>query len=116
MDFQKVIVAFLLFILGQTLTWFQVFGQIKWPSLMKNHIWIPLLTAIPITLIFMYATKYAKIGFDGEAWPIRMLTFSAGILVFAVFTNLILNQPFTLKTIVSLLLATSLMLIQIFWK
>lgn len=116
MDIKKIIIAFAFFLLGQTLTWFQVFGQIRWPSLMKGYIWVPLLTSLPITLIFMYGTQFAKEGFEGEAWPIRMLTFSAGMVVFAIFTSIILGQPFNLKAGVSLSLALLLVLVQIIWK
>jgi len=116
MDVKSVIIAFALFLVGQTMTWFQVFGQIKWPSLMGSNMWIPIVTSVPITIVFMYGTKYAREGFDGEAWPIRILTFSAGMVVFAIFTSIILNQPFNMKAGVSLSIALLLILIQIFWK
>lgn len=112
----KLFLSFLFLIIAQSLAWIQMFGQFRWPSLMKEKIWIPIACSIPITIFFMLGAAYAKDIFDGKAWPVRMIAFSTGILVFSFLTNLYLGETINMKNVVSVLLALIIVLIQIFWK
>ena len=49
-------------------------------------------------------------------WPSRFISFGVGTLVFAVLVYTLNNEGITLKTAVSLVLATLLILTQILWK
>ena len=71
---------------------------------------------VPITWAFMEATRYAVSGFGGQFWPGRFTSFVAGIIVFTVMTYVFKEEAVNLKTGVSLLLALSLILVQLFWK
>jgi uncharacterized membrane protein YhhN len=105
-----------LFLLGQILAWYQTNGQFisVW---IKEH---PLLTAliggIPVGYSYILATQYTVAAFDGAVWPSRLLGFAMGILAFTTLTLIHLGETITLKTSVVLMLALSIILIQILWK
>ena len=105
----------LLFTLAQVTTWFQINGQFVWPILQKYPIIISI-TGVPVTYLLIQATKFAVRGFDGQLWPSRFLGFGVGIIVYAIMVQIFFSEGFSVKTIVSLLLATVLMLIQVFWR
>ena len=75
-----------------------------------------ILFGIPISFGYIYATKYAFAAFDGVLWPGRLLGFALGMIIFAILTNSYLGEGITTKVAVSLILATALVVIQIFWK
>ena len=60
--------------------------------------------------------KKVFIAFDGVIWPGRMLGFGMGMITFAIFASVFLGEGLTWKTITSIVLATSLVMIQVFWK
>ena len=104
-----------LFTIVQIITWFQLNGQFVYPWF-KNNILILCLFGIPISWFYIEATRYGFIAFDGLLWPGRLLGFATGIFSFAVCTNIFMGEGLTTKTLVSLILATALVVIQIFWK
>tara|TARA_Y100000592_G_scaffold87869_1_gene142965 strand:+ start:216 stop:566 length:351 start_codon:yes stop_codon:yes gene_type:complete len=104
-----------LFTIVQIITWFQLNGQFVYPWF-KNNMFILCLFGIPISWFYIEATRYGFIAFDGLLWPGRLLGFATGIFSFAVCTNIFMGEGLTLKTLVSLILATVLVVIQIFWK
>lgn len=112
----KLFLSFLFLIMAQSIAWIQMFGQFRWPQLFQGKIWIPIICSIPITLLFMLGANYAKEFFDGKAWPIRMITFSTGIIVFMAMSKIFLNESVDLKNIICIFLAIIIVLIQIFWN
>ena len=104
-----------LFLLVQVITWFQLNGQFVWPWF-KNNVFLLCLLGIPISWGYIEATRLSFIAFDGLIWPGRLLGFAAGMLTFAVCANVFMGEGLNAKTIVSLILATVLVCIQIFWK
>jgi len=105
----------LLFLLGQTLVWYQINGQFisDW---MKERPLLMSLLGVPISYVYIYATKDLVNAFDGDLWPQRLIGFSMGMVAFAFLTWIHLNQAITLKTAVTLALATAIVVIQIIWK
>ena len=103
------------FLLVQIVTWFQLNGQFIWPWF-KNNVFLLCLLGIPISWGYIEATRLGFIAFDGLIWPGRLLGFAMGMLTFAVCANVFLGEGLTPKTIVSLILATILTFIQVFWK
>lgn len=71
---------------------------------------------VPISYILIYASRYVVAGFDGLLWPGRLIGFSSGMIVMVVLTYLHLGEGVTLKTGVTLLLAFTIVMIQLFWK
>ena len=74
------------------------------------------LMGIPISYVYIVATRDLVIAFDGELWPQRLIGFSMGMIAFAFLTWFHLNQSITLKTAVTLALAVLIVIIQIVWK
>ena len=54
------VICLLLFLIGQTMVWFQLNGQFKW-DYWKDNLWVVGLLGIPISLAFWYATKLSYI-------------------------------------------------------
>ena len=111
----ELIAGMMLFLLGQILVFYQINGQFL-SSWMKEHPYVVSLLGLPISFIYIYATKYLVEAFDGELWPQRLIGFAMGMLAFAVLTVVHFNQSITLKTAVTMVMACAIVLIQIIWK
>lgn len=105
-----------LFTLAQGLIWFQTNGQFVWPWFKKNPIIVSIVGGSVISYILIMATRYVVEYFDGLLWPGRFIGFASGIIVFAFLTWYYMGESINLKTGVSLLLASALIAIQLFWK
>ena len=112
----KLLLGTLLFFFGQILIWYQTNGQFKWEWCAKNPFGMALIFSIPISFAFIIATKYVVGYFDGQLWPGRFLGFATGMISFAILTYFYMGEAITPKTAVSLILAVTLVSIQIFWK
>jgi len=112
---KAVLIGVGIYILTHIMTWFQLNGQFfsEW---FKNNNFILALFGIPISLLYIWGTKYCYEGFDGLIWPGRFIGFACGTVVFAVFASLIMGEGVTIKTGISLVLALALVSVQIFWK
>ena len=112
---KELLYTFLTFLTVQSAVWFQTNGQFVW-SWFKDHPFILSLFGIPISLGYIWATKFAFTAFDGTLWPGRLIGFAMGIISFAILTNYYMDEGISTKVIVSLILAITLVLIQVFWK
>ena len=112
---KELLYTFLPFLAVQSAVWFQTNGQFIW-SWFKDHPFILSLFGIPISLGYIWATKFAFAAFDGTLWPGRLIGFAMGIISFAILTNYYMDEGISTKVIVSLILAITLVLIQVFWK
>tara|TARA_R110001592_G_scaffold4627_1_gene25936 strand:+ start:69 stop:419 length:351 start_codon:yes stop_codon:yes gene_type:complete len=106
-------VGILLFV--HILTWFQLNGQF-FSAWFKNNNFILALFGIPISLLYIYGTKYCYEGFSNLVWPGRFIGFACGTVIFAMLTSFIMGEGITIKTGISLILALALVCVQIFWK
>jgi hypothetical protein len=106
MDIVKLLQGCGLLFLGQILVWFQL----------KGNNWFIYGIAIPISYIFLVAIKLCTEAFEGNMYPSRFLTFSLGIISFAILTWYFNNEGINMKVAVSLILALSLVCVQVFWK
>lgn len=111
----KLLACILVFFLVQCLTWFQLNGQFFSPWFKNNNLILSLF-GVPISWLYIIATKYGFDAFDGVLWPGRLLGFATGMLTFAVFTWFFMSEGLNAKTIVSLILSIALVCIQVFWK
>ena len=112
---KELLYTFLTFLTVQSAVWFQTNGQFIW-SWFKDHPFILSLFGIPISLGYIWATKFAFAAFDGTLWPGRLIGFAMGIISFAILTNYYMGEGISTKVIVSLILAITLVYIQVFWK
>lgn len=115
MNYKALILGSFLFLLGQVIVWYQINGQFL-SSWIKERPIIMSLLGVPISYIYIYATHYTVQGFDGSLWPQRLIGFSMGMISFAFLTYIHLNETLTPKTLVTLGLATAIVLIQVLWK
>ena len=112
---KELLYTFLTFITVQSAVWFQTNGQFVW-SWFKDHPFILSLFGIPISLGYIWGTKFAFAAFEGTLWPGRLLGFAMGIISFTILTNYFMGEGVSPKVMVSLILAILLVLIQVFWK
>ncbi len=110
------VTGMVLVFIGQTLIWYQTNGQFLWEWFKKNPLLLSIGIGSVVSYLFIMGTKYIVTYFDGLLWPGRFITFGMGILSFTFLTWLYMGEGITLKTFVSLLLAISLVSIQILWK
>jgi len=97
------------------MTWFQLNGQFIW-SWFKDHPLILCLFGVPVSYFYIVATKYSFEAFNQLLWPGRFVGFAIGMITFTAFTAIFLGEGINNKTVVSLLLASALVCIQVFWK
>lgn len=102
-------------LLAQGGAWAQHNLQFKYPQYGPTW-WGWYLLSVPLTWLFLTATKYTVEAFDGQIWANRFIGFSIGIFVYAILTYWFFGQGITTKVFVQLVLALSLILVQIFWK
>ena len=112
----KLLLGIVLFFFGQILIWYQTNGQFRWDWCAKNPFAMALIFSIPISFAFIIATKYVVGYFDGQLWPGRFIGFATGMVSFGVLTSFYMSEGINPKTMISLVLATALVAIQILWK
>ena len=103
------------FLIAHLMTWFQLNGQFVWTWFKENPL-ILCLFGLPVSYLYILATKYSFDAFNELIWPGRLVGFAVGIISFAILTNIFLGESINNKTIISLVLAIILVLIQVFWK
>ncbi len=102
-------------LVSNIMAWWQLNAQFT--TWFKNHWfwsspgWMSIF-GIPIGYLFFISTKLSYEHF-GFTWNIRMIGFGIGTLVFGVCSYLFLKEIPTLKTIICLLLALTIILIQV---
>ena len=102
-----------IFLLNNILIWYQLNSQLVWDwAKGTKSMWLMSLMGIPISLLFWYATKIGYEGF-GNLWAVRFMGFATSMLTFPVMTWLYLGETITLKTLVTILLAFIIMLLQL---
>lgn len=107
-----ILISMLILFLGNLVVWFQLNAQFKW-EWFKEH-WIMLsLFGAPISAVFYWATRFSYIGFNELLWPGRLIAFGISMITFPIFTWLLLNEGMTIKTIVSMILALIIIIIQL---
>lgn len=113
---RPLIIATILFVVGQTITWFSSYGQFVWKWAEQNPIPVALITAIPAQLCFIYGIKNAYIFFS-NGWGPRFYIFSLSFVVLPVLFWYFMGEAFfTMKNMLSFLLATMIILIQMKMK
>ena len=104
--------SLLLIIIANIGTWFQFQGHF-WSdkSFFKSLVFVMLAGGI-LSPLFWYATKFSYEHF-GQFWNIRLMGFGVGTIVFGIITWGLMNEAPTLKTIICLMLAMCIVLIQV---
>lgn len=109
------LLGMLILFITQALAFVQTNGQFLWPWFAKNTLVVALVMGSTIGFGFIISTGYITQYFD-TIWPARILSFSLGVLSFTFLAWWLKGEALTMKTIVCLILALSITLIQIFWN
>ena len=112
----KLVAGILCFAFGQILIWYQTNGQFVWKWADEHPGWMAAIFSFPVSYSFIYGTKFIVEHFNGELWPGRLLGFGIGAICFGVLTYYYMSEGITAKTAVCLILAATLILVQILWK
>ena len=78
---------------------------------LNGNPWTTSMIGYPVGMLFWYATKFSYEHF-GFTWNMRMIGFGIATIVFGIMSYLTLKEVPTLKTIICILLATAIILIQ----
>ena len=102
-----------LFVVANIIIWYQLNSQLVWEwAKGTKSMWIMSLLGIPISLLFWLCTKWGYLGF-GNLWAVRWLAFGSSMLVFPLMTYFYLGEVITLKTLISIILALIIMILQL---
>ena len=113
---KNLIIGISLLVTGQILIWYQTNGQFIWESFKKNSLLLALVGGTIISYLFIIGIRYLVVYFDGLLWPPRLIGFGLGMISFTFLTWYYMGEVVNLKTIISLILAFTLVCIQVFWK
>jgi len=102
-------------VLGQIFSFLQLQGSVKFGWYEKYPI-IILLSSIPAAWFYIKSVEGFVNYFDGQLWPSRLIGFGIGIVVFVTLSIILFKEPLTPKTLICLLLAATILGIQILWK
>ena len=100
-------------LIGSIIAFYQLQGHYVWTDVkfFKSMWWVYLLS-IPIAPLFFYSTIWSYEHF-GAFWNMRLAGFGIGTLVFGIMAWTLIGEIPTIKTIICLLLAIAIILIQV---
>jgi hypothetical protein len=110
----KLLYAFILCIIAQIITFIQLQGHNLW-RFPKDNPYLMALLRFPISILFIKYTRIINGHFDAN-WPGRIIGFGVGIIIFTIMSWMMFKEVPTIKTLICLGLAFSIVLIQMFWK
>ena len=113
MNSKYILLTIGIFLLNNVLIWYQLNSQLvwEWAKGYKSMLLMSLL-GVPISILFWYATKWGYIGF-GNLWAVRFMGFATSMLTFPIMTYFYLGEPVTMKTTITIGLATVIMILQL---
>ena len=103
------------FLIAHVMTFFQLNGQFLYKSFQK-HEWAVAAAGVILSFFYIWGTKYTVEAFSGLLWPGRFIGFGVGMVIYAIMVSYFFNEGINLKTMTSLILATGLVCVQVFWK
>ena len=99
-------------IVGSIIAFFQLQGWVVWNKPWLQSMWWMYLTSLFIAPLFFWSTKWSYEHF-GAFWNMRLAGFGVGTIVFGIMAWFFIGEIPTLKTIISILLAAAIILIQV---
>jgi len=100
-------------LIGSLIAFFQLQSWVIWPDKpFLKSIWWLYATSIAIAPLFFYSTKWSYEHF-GAFWNMRLAGFGIGTIVFGSLAWFLIGEIPTIKTMISLLLALAIILIQV---
>ena len=100
---------------AQTLSFLVNFVSTKYPAWKDKTFLMALVGGTLMSLLFIHGTRFMLEGSE-SFWTAKLMTSVSGTVLFAVMAWYFNSEPITMKTAVSILLAFSIVAIQVFWK
>lgn len=114
LNWTYIALGFVVTVIAQLGAWVQHNMQFKYPKLDETF-WGWYVLAIPLTYVFVLATKYNVLGF-GSIWGARFVGFAIGMMVYAIMIQIYFKEPFTLKIALQLFLCFAIIFVQGYLK
>lgn len=108
---KEVIISVSILFIAQIIVWYQLNGQLLW-KWAKDNPFVLALLGVPISYMFIIATKYGYSGF-GTLWQVRLIGFATGMISFPIITYMMLGESISMKTGISMFLGMVIMLLQL---
>ena len=108
----KLVLAIIANVIAGVIAFFQLQGHYVWDKPFLKSMWWVYLTSLFIAPLYFYSTKWSYEHF-GAFWNMRLAGFGLGTLIFGTLAWWLIGEVPTLKTIISLLLAITIILVQI---
>ena len=109
----KLSMAIIAQMIGAVVAFFQLQGWVIWPDKQwLKSIWWLYFTSLAIAPLFFWSTKWSYEHF-GAFWNMRLAGFGISTVMFGFMAWMLIGEIPTIKTIISLLLAAAIILIQI---
>ena len=102
-------------LIAQILTFLQLQGNIRY-GWYERYPLIILGVSIPVSWMYIKSVEALVKYYNGELWPSRLIGFCIGIIVFGLMSKFLFGETLSMKTIVCLILAATILLIQLYWK
>ena len=115
MDIAKILLATMFMTLGQIGSFMQLQGSIKY-GWSEKYLWLLLLSGIPISWLYIKSVNLYVQGFGGQIWPSRLVGFALGLVVFTILSSVLFQEHLTLKNLICLLLAVTIVGVQLCWR
>ena len=108
-----IVITTILFFVNNIIIWYQLNSQLVWEwAKTSKAMWFSALLGIPIGLLFWYGTKLGYQGFN-SLWSVRFIGFATSMMTFPIMTYFYLGEAMSLKTLITLLLALVIMILQL---
>ena len=99
-------------LVGSIIAFFQLQGWVVWNAPWLKSMWWVYGTSLIIAPLFFWSTQWSYEHF-GAFWNMRLAGFGISTVVFGIMAWFLIGEIPTLKTIISLLLAAAIILIQV---
>jgi len=112
---EKIIIGAGLFLLAQTVSWFQLNLQFINDWWKDKGLLTVVLLGIPCGLSFWYAWRFTAEGLGKSVWSARFMSFGLSYVTFPILTSVFLKESMmTAKTLSCVALSLLIVVIQIF--
>jgi multidrug transporter EmrE-like cation transporter len=111
----KLVLAFFYGVLAQIISFLAIQGSYK-IEFLKNNSWIAILSGIPVSYLLIKSVHYFIESFNGEIYPGRLIGQAIGFLVFSLMGWIMFSERLTIKSLVCMILAMTIVVIQFAWK
>ena len=99
MNYKSLLIGLGLFLIGQTLAWYQTNGQFISTWIKEHPILVAAIGGVPVGYSYILGTTYIVEAFEGALWPSRLLGFAMGVVAFTLLAYFHMGEQLTTKMI-----------------